>query len=532
MAEFDYIVIGAGSAGCVVANRLSDGGRFRILLLEAGPPSNPWSRFPISFGKLITDPTANWCYESVREAGTADRAIPVPRGKLLGGSSAINGLVFVRGQAEDFDHWAQLGNRGWRYDDVLPFFRRMESFIGGEESIRGRAGPLKVTEVEEINPLYEAFIAAAEGRGVHRNPDYNGRHQDGVARVQTTTFRGRRMSTATCYLAPIRKRANLQIETNALAERLLFNGRRCEGVRYRQGERVVDAKAGREVILCGGAINSPQLLELSGVGDAEHLKHLGIDVVLHAPGVGRNLRDHFTPRLRWTIKVPGLTYNDRARGWGMVREVVRYAVSREGFLGIPAGTVIGFLRTREGLVSPDVQFVLTPFMIGDLAKRELSETSGITVPFYQLRPESTGSVHAQSPDPDTPPAICFNFLSNPLDRETVIAGLRHVRRIVESSPMDRYRGDELGPGPDVQSDDEIVAWARANAQTAYHPSGTCRMGADADAVVDDQLRVHGVGGLRVADASIMPTLTSGNTNAPCIMIGEKASAMLLEAAKN
>ncbi|MEZ5591449.1 MAG: GMC family oxidoreductase N-terminal domain-containing protein [Gammaproteobacteria bacterium] len=342
---YDYIIVGAGSAGCVLANRLSENGRFRVLLLEAGPKTHPLSRIPVSFGLFIDNPAANWCYRSEPEDNTAQRQIPVPRGRMLGGSSAINGLVFVRGQALDYNTWAQLGNRGWSFDDLRPIFQRMESFTGdGDDELRGRQGPLRVSVASDESPLYDALFEAGAQIGLPRNPDYNGRSQEGMCKTQVTIYQGRRMSTAHCYLEPARRRDNLHIVHSALAQQLLFDddGKRCQGVRYSQQGLVVEAKATREVILSAGAINSPQLLELSGIGNEAILRENGIPVRHHLPGVGENLRDHVAPRLKWHIKQPRATYNDRARGLGLGREVLRYLFKRTGFLNIPSGPLLAF----------------------------------------------------------------------------------------------------------------------------------------------------------------------------------------------
>ena len=523
---YDYIVAGAGSAGSVLAHRLSADGRFRVLVLEAGRASHPWSRIPVGFARLIENPAANWLYSSEPDEGSANRRIPVPRGKLLGGSSSINGMVFVRGQSHDFDHWAQLGNRGWSYRDVLPLFKRMESYAGGEDEYRGRDGPLKVTDPGEGGPLYDALFAAAEQIGIRRNPDYNGAAQDGIAMTQATIRRGRRMSTARCYLEPARGRRNLEIVPNALVERLEIADGRCAGLRYRAGGEVREARASREVVLSAGAIGSPQLLELSGIGQPALLRERGIEPRHELPGVGENLRDHYAPRMKWEVARPGVTYSDTARGLGLVWQALRYAVARDGFLALPAGPLRAYARTREGLESPDIGMSVMAFLVG--ANMQIDKRRGLTLITHVLRPESTGSVHVASADPARPPAIRFNFLSTADDRTRLLAALRLARRWIGAPAMDGFRGAEIAPGDALQGDDELLDWVRGTAETTYHPVGTCKMGRDPMAVVDERLRVRGLEGLRVADASIMPTVTSGNTNAPSIMIGEKASDMLLE----
>ena len=525
---YDYIVVGAGSAGAVVANRLSADARNRVLLLEAGPASHPWTRIPIGFAKLINNPAANWLYTSEPEANTNGRKLPVPRGRLLGGSSAINGMAFVRGQARDFDTWAQMGNQGWSYDDVLPFFRRMESYEGGDDAFRGREGPLRVTNPEPRDPLYAALIKAAGEAGIVHNPDYNGASQDGIAMSQATISSGRRMSTASCYLDPILKRENLHIETGALTEALVLEGKRCTGVRYSVGGNVREARAAREVVVSAGSINSPQLLELSGIGEPERLRALGI-VVRHAlPGVGENLRDHYAPRTRWAIGTKGITFNDRARGLGLVGQALRYALFNQGLLGMVAAPIRAFVRSREGLDAPDVLLGWVPMLTEPGPKGpKLSRQSGVTCYAHPMRPESKGHIHIVSADPRRPPAIHFNFLSSPVDAEITVRAVRIARAVMTASAMASLQVTEIAPGESQTTDEEILTWVKRVAETTYHPVGTCKMGSDAMAVVDAQLRVHGIDGLRVADASIMPTLTSGNTNAPSIMIGEKAADMVL-----
>jgi choline dehydrogenase len=527
---FDYIVVGAGSAGAVVANRLSADARHKVLLLEAGPASHPWSRIPIGYAKLLTNPAANWLYSSEPEASTNGRRIPVPRGRLLGGSSAINGMAFVRGQAHDYDSWAQMGNLGWSYSDVLPFFKRMESYAGGgDDAFRGRSGPLRVTNPPPREPLFGALIAAAGQVGIAHNPDYNGPRQDGIAMSQATIVARRRMSTAECYLAPIRRRANLAIETDALAHALLLDGKRCVGVRYAVKGAAREARAAREVIVSGGSINSPQLLELSGIGQPERLHKLGIDVRQALPGVGENLRDHYAPRTRWSIGAKGFTYNDRGRGLGLVRQALDYALFGRGLLSMVAAPIRAFVRSRDGLEAPDLLLGWVPMLTEPGTKGpKISRQSGMTCYAHPMRPESKGRVHIVSPDPTAPPAINFNFLSSPVDAELTARAVRIARAVMTAPAMAPLQVTELAPGTDRTTDDDILDWVKQAAETTYHPVGTCKMGSDALAVVDARLRVHGIAGLRVADASIMPTLTSGNTNAPSIMIGEKAADMVLK----
>ena len=528
---FDYIVVGAGSAGSVLANRLSSNPKYKVLVLEAGRESHPWSRIPVGFAKLIDNPAANWRYSSEPDEGTGQRRIPIPRGKLLGGSSSINGMVFVRGQSQDYDQWAQLGNRGWSYREVLPIFRDMESYQGdADDEYRGRNGPLKVTESNETGPLYEALIKAAGNVGIQYTKDYNGAKQDGIGMTQATIRNGRRMSTARCYLDPARERPNLTIQANALTECLLLEGKRCVGVRYNVNGQQREARANREVVVSTGSINSPQLLELSGIGQPELLKSLGIEVHHELKGVAENLRDHYSPRMKWTVPSSlGMTYNDKMRGLGMVMQALKYALTHKGLLGLPAAPIRAYIRTRPGLDAPDAAISWVPFLM--TANFQLAKSSGVTAIMNILRSESTGSIHVSSNAPNQPPAVRFNFLTAQLDRDVTLEAMRITRRIMTAPAMRDIATDEIAPGVNIQSDDELLDWVRKNAETTYHPVGTCKMGSDPMAVVDDQLRVHGMQGLRVADASIMPTLTSGNTNAPSIMIGEKASRMMLAVAQ-
>lgn len=525
---WDVIVVGAGSAGSALASRLTEDPRLRVLLLEAGAASHPYSSIPMSFAFLMSHPTANWCYKSTPEENTANREIPVPRGRLVGGSSAINGLVYVRGQPIDYDTWAQFGNRGWSYEDVLPVFRRMENYEHGADDWRTQGGPLHVCESYDQSPLYDALQAAGDSLGIPRNRDYNGASQEGIVRTQTTIRDGRRMSAAVAYLKAARRRPNLKIVPDAHATRLLFEGRRCIGVAYEQHGREVEARAGREVVVSTGAVATPQLLELSGIGRPEVLSRHGIPVRHAMPGVGEHLRDHINARIWWRLKSRGLSYNDRIAGLGKVWQGLLYLATRRGFLAIPSAPLLGFLKTRSDLDCPDIQMHVMPYVIKDATKRSLQDWPGMTLTCYQLRPESLGSIHIRSADPKTHPEIRFNFLSDPVDQRTMIDGVRLIRRLAEAAPMDPYRGEEVDPGPAVSSDADILDHIRRTANTAFHPVGTCRMAPGPNGVVDDRLRVHGLQGLRIADASIMPTMVSGNTNAASIMIGEKASDLIRE----
>jgi choline dehydrogenase len=491
---FDYIVVGAGSAGSVLANRLSADPKYRVLVLEAGRESHPWSRIPVGFAKLIENPAANWLYSSEPDEGTGQRRIPIPRGKLLGGSSSINGMVFVRGQPQDYDTWAQLGNRGWSYREVLPIFRDMESYQGAaEDEYRGRGGPLRVTESNESGAIYDALIKAAGEVGIEYTQDYNGAKQDGIGMTQTTIRGGRRMSTAVCYLDPARGRPNLVIQANALTECLLLEGKRCVGVRYTVDGQQREARAKREVVVSAGSINSPQLLELSGIGQPELLKGVGIEVRHELKGVGENLRDHYSPRMKWTVPSSlGMTYNDKARGLGLVWQALRYALTHKGLLGLPAAPIRAYVRTRAGLDGPDAAISWIPFLVGE--NMQLAKTSGVTAIMNILRSESTGSIHVSAKAANTPPAVRFNFMSAQLDRAVTLEAMRITRRIMTAPAMRGIATDEIAPGLNIQADDELLDWVKKNAETTYHPVGTCKMGSDPMAVVDDQLRVRGMKG--------------------------------------
>ena len=531
MADYDYIIVGAGSAGGALAARLSEDHRNKVLLLEAGPASHPYSRMPLSFGLLIDDPAANWLYQSEPEPGTANRVIPVPRGKVLGGSSSINGLVWVRGQPLDYNTWAQMGCRGWSWSEVAPVFTRMENFVDGDGSNgRGVEGPLKVSTVPDQNPLYDALFQASKAAGFKLNPDYNSEDQEGVVKTQTSIHKGRRMSVAHCYIKPAMKRANLTVTTEAHITRVLLEGKKCVGVEYEKWGKLYQVRA-RETILSAGGVASPQILELSGIGQPELLKKHGIEVQHELPAVGENFRDHINARIIWRVKDPKVSYNHMARGIGAVMQMMKYVTTGGGFMSLPSAPLLAFLKTRPELETPDVQMHLVPYSIKDPKTRKLQDFPSMTIACYQLRPESLGSIHIRSGDYKAQPAIKFNFLADKIDQDAMVGGFRLMRKIVEAKPMDQYREMEFSPGKTVSSDEEIMGWIRNNSQTAYHPVGTCRMGpAGKSTVVDDKLRVHGIAGLRVADASIFPTMPSGNTNAPSIMVGEKCADILKAAA--
>jgi choline dehydrogenase len=526
--EFDYIIVGAGSAGCVLANRLSADGRHSVLLLEAGPKdTNVWIHVPLGYGRLFKEKTVNWMYQTEPEPGLDGRTVFQPRGKVLGGSSSINGLLYVRGQHEDYDRWRQRGNHGWGYDDVLPYFKKAEDQARGADEFHGVGGPLPVSELSHADPLSAAFIEAAAETGIPKNADFNGATQEGAGYFQTTTRHGRRASTAVAYLRPAKSRTNLQIETAALAQRILFEGRRGVAVEYRKEGALRTARARKEILVCSGAYNSPQLLQLSGVGPAELLRGHGIDVVLDAAGVGNDLQDHLQVRvvMRCTQRI---TLNDVVNSPARkVMAGLRYAAFRTGPLSIAAGTSGAFFKTNPRLSTPDVQIHFLPFSTDKMGEK-LHSFSGFTASVCQLRPESRGSLRIRSADPAAPPEIRINYLATEVDRTTNVEGLKILRKILRAPALKPYVVDEVDPGAKVSSDEELLNYCRQRGSTIYHPTSTCRMGSDPLAVVDQRLRVRGLEGLRVVDGSIMPDLVSGNTNAVIIMIAEKAADMILQ----
>ena len=530
--SFDYIVVGAGSAGCVLANRLTASGHHRVLLLEAGGHDRYfWVHVPLGYGKLFNDSRVNWLYSTEPEPELDNRRIIQPRGKVLGGSSSINGLLYVRGQHADYDRWRQLGNAGWSFEDVLPYFRRAEDQERGADELHGVGGPLAVSDVCEPHPLCEAFIAAAQEAGFPRNDDFNGKTQEGAGYFQYTARNGLRRSTARGYLRQARGRGNLKVVTRAMATRVVMDGRRATGIEYRRGGETCVASATREVILAGGAFNSPQLMQLSGLGPADLLRQHGIDVIADLPGVGADLQDHMQVRFQYRCTEP-ITMNDVVHNWRhRTLAGLRYFMTRKGMLAIGAGYAGAFLRTSPHLATPDVQFHFLIFS-ADTAGAALHTFPGFIVSVCQLRPESRGFVRIKSANPAEPPAIQPRYLSSPFDRDTLLAGMRLLQRVMRQPAMTRYIAEEYRPPASVTSDAELMAYARATSTTVFHPTSTCRMGSDPTAVTDERLRVRGIGGLRVVDASIMPALVSGNTNAATVMIAEKGSDMILQDAES
>lgn len=526
--KYDFIIIGAGSSGATIANRLSENLNISVLLIEAGKKEHLFAQMPMSFGLFINKPGVNWRYSSEAEAGTFNRNIPIPRGKMTGGSSSINGMVYVRGQSLDYDTWAQHGNKGWGWQEVSKIFKKIENYKNSETGYRGNNGLLGISEVKDENLLYDALIRSAQSLGYPLNKDYNGPNQEGIARIQATISNGRRMSTDYCYLRPALKRPNLTLITKATTEKLIIDNKVCKGIIYKKNNKLHKVYCNNEVILSAGAIASPQILELSGIGNEDILNKYEIQVKHNLPAVGEHFQDHFMARLQWKLKLKKASYNYLGRGINKYNEIAKYILRKKGLFSMPAASIIAFLKTQNYLESPDIQIQYIPFSVGSLKKRIFHDFPGMAAACYQLRPNSMGSIHICSPDPYKHPSIKFNFLSHDLDKRVLIDAVKIMRNIVEAKPMDLIRDFEHSPGASVSTDDEIEQYIRETAETGFHPSGTCRMGPGSNSVVNDELKIHGLNGIRVADASIFPTIPSGNTNAACIMVGEKVSELIKE----
>lgn len=531
--EFDFVIVGAGSAGCAIAHLLSESGRYSVALLEAGPKdTNPWIHVPVGYFRTMGNPKTDWCYNAQPDPGIAGRAISWPRGRVLGGSSSINGLLYVRGQAEDYDHWAQLGCSGWSWDQVLPYFRRSETWNGEDaDGVRGTDGPLSVQKSRLSRDVVDTWVDAAVAAGYRRSADYNGVDQEGVGHFQLTMKGGRRCSSAVAYLKPAKNRQNLTIFTNTPTEKVLIENDRAVGVRARSKGQVKDFRARREVVVSAGAIGSPQVLMLSGIGDPKDLAVHGIDVKVALPGVGKNLQDHL--QARPIFKTDLSTINVETNSLFKQALIgLQYITTQRGAMTMAASLGTAFLKTDARLKTPDIQFHIQPFSANNAIEGP-HKFSAFTASVLQLRPESAGHLELQSAKMDDHPLIHPNYLATRNDCDALVKGIQIARRIAQFEPLKSHITEEFAPGSDVAFDDweATLDWARRTSVTIYHPTGTFKMGIDDMAVVDPKLKVRNIDGLRVADASIMPQIVSGNTNAPAIMIGEKASDMILEEAR-
>ena len=532
---YDFIVVGAGSAGCVLANRLSADPSVRVLLLEAGGSDRRfWVQLPIGYGKTYYQKAVNWRFTTEPVVGLCNQPSYWPRGKVLGGSSSINAMVWIRGNAADYDNWSAAGNPGWSYDEVLPYFKRSETYSAGPSPWRGGDGPLYVSDVSrDLHPLCRHFLAAGQQAGLPINPDFNAAHQEGVGFYQISVKNGWRMSTARAYLHPISGRPNLHIRTHAQAERVLFDGRRAAGISYRIGGETLQARAHREVILCTGAINTPALLQLSGLGPGSLMKSLGIETVLDLPAVGQNLQDHLGVDYLFRSTQPSLN-NQLSPWWGKVRAALQFICTRRGPLSLSVNQAGGFLRSRPGLGHPDLQLYFSPLSYtrarpGTRPLMRPDPFPAFLLGVSNCRPESRGEIHIRSRNPSEPPRIQPNYLSAPSDIRTLLAGVKYIRHLASMPALSGIIEQEIRPGAGCVADEALIQDIHENAWSVFHPSCTCRMGPDPrSCVVDARLRVHGIRSLRIADTSIFPSLITGNTNAAAIMVGEKASDLILE----
>jgi len=530
MESFDFVIVGGGTAACILANRLSENGRHTVLMLEAGgQPRSLWISIPAGFTKLLNNPVYNWRFETKPVDTILGRTIAIPRGKGLGGSSLINGMIYVRGQHQDYDHWAKLGALGWSGADVAPYFEKIETYLLGG-SARGKKGPMHISQVAERHPIAAAMIEAARQDGQPIVDDYNGDDQEGFGYYQVTQKEGRRWSVYEGYLKPALGRKNLTVRTHAHVTKVNIDHTQCRGVTYQHQGKAVTVQANIEVVMAAGSIQTPQILELSGVGNPTLLQKNGIEVVRPAPQVGENYIDHFATRMNWRVRNTQ-TLNETAQGWRVGLAALKYFMTHTGILALGTGLVHGFVKTRPELATPDAQYFFMPASYANAAVRKLDHAPGMTIGVTGLRPTSRGSIHIESRDPMLAPAIRQNFLSTAEDQKTLIDAMKLARRIVSRSAMAYYIDHEMSPGESVQSEDEWLNFARENGQTIYHPIGTCKMGAGSDAVVDVRLRFKGIQGLRIVDASVMPAMVSGNTQAAVMMVAERGADFILEDAR-
>jgi len=530
MEQFDYVIVGGGTAACILANRLSAEGKHTVLMLEAGgEPKSMWIKIPAGFTKLLVNPVYNWRFETQPEDNVHGRTIAIPRGKGLGGSSLINGMIYVRGQRQDYDQWSERGATGWSAHEVEPYFKKIETYFAGSDA-RGKSGPMNVNEVSERYPIVDALLAAAKEDGQELNEDYNDQKQDGFGHYQVSQKNGQRWSVVEGYLNPVRHRQNLTVRTHAHVTRVNVEKGRCTGVTYRQGGQLVTVNAAREVIMAAGAVQTPQILELSGIGDPELLQRMGIAVVHAAPRVGENYIDHFATRMNWRVKNTQ-TLNELAQGWRLGSAVMQYFTQRKGLLTLGTGLAFGFVKTRPEMTTPDVQYFFMHASYANAAIRKLDNAPGMTMGVTGMRPTSQGSIHIQSADPLAGPAIRPNFLATQEDQQVLIDGMKIARRIVGRPALSQYIDFEMSPSDTVQTDAQWLNFARDNGQTIYHPIGTCRMGTDPLAVVDPTLKFNGISGLRVVDASVMPSMVSGNTQCAVMMVAERGADLILQDAK-
>lgn len=530
MGKYDYIIVGGGTAGCILANRLTEGGKYNVLLLEAGgPPRSPWIKIPAGFSKLLTNKTYNWRFQSRPEAGTNERVIAIPRGKGLGGSTLINGMIYVRGQPGDYERWLEEGAAGWGWSDVEPYFRKLENFAEGGAA-RGKTGPMYLERVKERFPISGAFLKAASEDGQPFNEDYNASDQEGFGYYQVTQRDGQRWSVVDGYLKQAMARQNLTVMTGSRVLRLELDGTCCTGVTYERDGKRETVEAAREVVLCAGAVQNPQILELSGIGNPDVMRKAGIEPKIELTGVGENYIDHYATRMNWRVR-NAITLNEMSRGLRLTKEVVKYFTSHKGILTLGTGLVHGFIKTCPTLSSPDVQFFFVHASYANAATRVLDRHPGMTIGVTQLRPTSKGSIHVESADPDAAPSIKPNMLATEKDCQTLVDGMKVARRIVEQPAMRPFVSHEMTPGKSVETDEQWLEFARDNGQTIYHPIGTCKMGEGDDAVVTPSLQVKGVENLSIADASVIPSMVSGNTQGAVMMVAERAADLIRERAE-